>query len=265
MKKIYLLTSVAFIAGLIFIIHGCSKKAEMPSTGATTQHYDTITSLANMHSNTAIWFHDGEYTLVTIEPGDEEKEESEPYKSLSATCSDSYAGSARAAAKTSFASVSYTTYASVTALRATLQTDAFMQSLGLTNSSNRSTYEKRNVIITTAYLFAISRESDNDYHMIIGDASGASANILNSEGSGLPASSASSYTAIKAVRDAIKAKFGTDFCTTTGYTHFSPAIKLTTLKASMFYDIDHAPGTVGPSSNRPNTSWEMHPINTIAF
>lgn len=265
MKRNSILLILLLTIVLATLVHSCTKKSEPVIKNALAPHYDTITSLDQMHGNSAVWFHEGEYTLVTIEAANDEGEEHENYKSTLATCPDNFTGTARKAAKISFVSTSYTTYASVTALRATLKTDAFMLGLGLTNSSARNTYENKNVTITTAYLFAISRESDDDYHMIIGDASGTSANILNSESSGTPTTSASSYTAIKNVRTAIKAKFGTDFCTASGYTHFSPPIKLTTLKASLFYDIDHAPGTVGPSSNRPNTSWEMHPINTIAF
>jgi hypothetical protein len=140
-----------------------------------------------------------------------------------------------------------------------------MQGLGITNSTPRVSDENRNRDITTSYLYAIARESDNDFHMIIGDANSAAGNLLNCEASGNPPSSQSSYTNINAVRSYLKTYFGTDFCGQSGYTKFTPAIRITVLKGSLFFDIDHAAGTVGPTGLRPNTAWEMHPIRTITF
>ena len=31
----------------------------------------------------------------------------------------------------------------------------------------------------------------------------------------------------------------------------------------LIYDIDHAPGVVGPSGMRPRTSWEIHPVTKL--
>ncbi len=101
--------------------------------------------------------------------------------------------------------------------------------------------------------------------MIIGDANSSAGNLLNCEASGDPASSQSSYAAINAVRTYLKGYFGTDFCGQSGYTKFSPALHVSVLKGSLFFDIDHAAGTVGPLGLRPNTAWEMHPIHNITF
>ena len=274
-KIIYL--GIIFSALLSVIIYSCSKETSDTKKNTAlaqapipvNQSYDTITSLAAWNKDTAIWFHHNQYTMVTYEERSDEENEEEEEKNNTGTaslvCSDAFSGSARAAAKTSFASVSYGTYASINAMRAVLQTDTYMRSLGITNSSPRVSQENRNRNITTSYLYAIDRESDQDFHMIIGDANSAAGNLFNCEASGNPVSSQSSYAAINAVRNYLKTYFGKDFCGQSGYTKFTPAIPVTLLKGSLFFDIDHAAGTVGPLGLRPNTAWEMHPIHDIAF
>lgn len=273
MKKFTLLLCIAFISIFSFIIYSCTKEKSLsekitPQPLLNIRNYDTITTLAAFKRDTVIWRHDGIFTMVTYEEDhDEENEISERSSGTASatTCSDAFAGSARSAAKTSYASVSYGTYASINAMRAVLQTDTYMKGLGITNSSPRVSEENRNRDITTSYLYAIARESDNDFHMIIGDANSAAGNLLNCEASGNPASSQSSYAAINAVRTYLKGYFGTDFCGQSGYTKFTPSIHITLLKGSLFFDIDHAAGTVGPLGLRPNTAWEMHPIHNITF
>lgn len=267
MKKNFLICTVLSII-IILAIYSCTKESSSsnisPQPLLSAKNYNTITTLANYKNDTAIWKHDGLLTMVTFEENHDEENENERTTATTA-CSDAFAGSARAAAKTSYASVSYGTYSSINAMRAVLQTDTYMKGLGITNSSPRVSDENRNRNISTSYLYAIARESDNDFHMIIGDGNSAAANLLNCEASGNPASSQSSYAAINGVRSYLKSYFGKDFCGTSGYTKFSPAIHVSLLKGSLFFDIDHAAGTVGPLGLRPNTAWEMHPIHDIAF
>jgi len=272
MKRKIIYISITITVLLSFIIYSCSKETSstenkpLIAPPPAVKHYDTITSLAAFKNDTVIWFHHNQYTMVTYEENtDEENEDKNISQPPSLVCSDAFAGSARAAAKTSFASVSYGTYSSINAMRAVLQTDTYMKSLGITNSSPRVSEENRNRNISTSYLYAIARESDNDFHMIIGDANSAAGNLFNCEASGNPVSSQSSYAAINAVRNYLKTYFGKDFCSQSGYTKFTPAIHVSLLKGSLFFDIDHAAGTVGPLGLRPNTAWEMHPIHDIAF
>ncbi len=273
MKKFSLLLCIAFIAIFSFLVYSCTKEKSSsgrlpPQTLLSARAYDTITTLAAFKKDTVIWKHGGIFTMVTYEENHDEENEINERSSGTAsttTCFDAFAGSARSAAKTSYASVSYGTYASINAMRAVLQTDSYMKGLGITNSSPRVSEENRNRSITTSYLYAIARESDNDFHMIIGDANNAAGNLLNCEASGNPASGQSSYAAINAVRTYLKGYFGKDFCGQSGYTKFSPAIRISVLKGSLFFDIDHAAGTIGPLGLRPNTAWEMHPVHNITF
>lgn len=271
MKRSLLLFCASAISLAVLLVYGCKKQnSSAPDEGlaSASNHYDTVGTLSSFEKDTVIWSHNGEFTTVTHEADHDEEFENEQRtenERTTATCTDAFAGSARKAAKTSYASVSYGTYASINALRVTLPTDSYMKGLGITNSSPRVSEENRNRSITTSYLYAIARESDNDFHMIIGDANSSAGNLLNCEASGNPPSSQSSYSAINSVRSYLKSYFGTDFCGQSGYTKFSPALRITVLKGSLFFDIDHAAGTVGPTGLRPNTAWEMHPIRTITF
>jgi hypothetical protein len=217
-----------------------------------------------MTGNEAIWNDNGIFRTVTILPDDEMEHDDERLSpNAGSTCTRNFSGVARAAAKISFASAASRNYVSFSTLRNSLALDNTMRNLGLGNSSPRVSQENKNVRLTNRYLYAIKRESDGDMHIIMGDAS--SANFFNCEASGYPSTSAASYAAIKTVRDAIFNRFGSDFCTRSSYMIFSPALSVNEIAGSMFYDIDHAPGTIGPTGYRPNTSWEIHPMSAIIF
>ena len=264
MKNKLIFVSIVALICTAVIFYSCNKKEPVAQHSLTaSQTYDTITSLTQMYTAAVIWNNHGDFILVELVDGDLDNENE--LNRTEAGCSNNFTGSARATAKKSFSTSSYVNYPNIAGVRATLQTDNFMLSLGITNSSNRVTYENRNVSVTSAYLFAIARESDNDYHLIIGDTPANGGTLYNCESSGLPSTSSSSYAAISAVRTYLKSYFGTDFCGVTGYTRFTPPIATTMLKGSLFFDIDHLAGTVGPAGLRPNTAWEMHPINSIHF
>jgi hypothetical protein len=286
MKKIlsqaFKLLAVSFI---VFSATSCDKNTKNDETSLTSEiaasKVDTITNLNQYNGVKAVWLKDGQYITVENVPysaeelqhdadekRNEERDNTEEKKELNKTaaCSDAFDGTARKAAKLSFAAVSYTTYSTITALRSSMYTDAYMRGLGISSAStsNRVTQEKKNVSITTSYLYAISRESDEDFHLIIGNSTSASS-LINVEVSGNPPSSQSSYSAINATRNVIKSYFGKDFCGQSGYTKFTPAIRIYTLTGSMFFDVDHGAGTVGPTGLRPNSSWEIHPVKSISF
>ena len=273
MKNFFLSTTGIVIISFTIILFSCKKYPVEPMQIMQTANFtDTVTSLAQMKSDVAVWFTDGKYITVTqvvtdeIENDEAEESEDESSRSQKGSCSNNFSGTARKVAKTSYSTGVYTAYSNISTLRTSLQTDTYMISKGLTNSSPRITEEDKNVSVTSAYLYAIARESDNDYHLVIGDANATPATLINCEAGGLPSSSSAvSYSAMKTVRDYLKLHFGTDFCNKSGYTHFSPAIKINVLKGSIFYDVDHLPGITGPAGYRASTSWEIHPINTITF
>ena len=87
---------------------------------------------------------------------------------------------------------------------------------------------------------------------------------MNCEVSGLPGSSAHSYHALKAVRQQLRDVIDADLPTDTKYHYFNPPIHVQ-VQGSVFYDIDHKPGVVGPVKFRSHlpSAWEIHPISSI--
>lgn len=274
MKNKVVLAASALLSLAVLIFIGCQKissanNVQQAVVKSYLGNYDTVLVLKQIGSNdTLVWKHDGMLTMVTYEEAADAENESTEATGRSAattTCSDAFSGSARKTAKLSFATpTAYLGYPTINALRAFLPTDAFMLSLGITNSSPRVANENHKDSVTHSYLYAISRESDNDFHMIIGDSNPVEGNLYNCEASGNPVSTASSYTAINAVRTYLKNYFNLNLCIS-GYTKFSPAIPVKLLKGSLFFDIDHTAGTVGPTGLRPSTAWELHPISAISF
>ena len=266
-KFIALCVTVFVTLALIYGFKNVSSKSqpETLTTKIVAAPMDTVTKLSQMRGDIAIFKKGNRYTRVTMVAANNEGElegNLEPRTGVAGSCSQIFAGKARAAAKLSYAAAPYQTYLSTTSLRTTFVSDSIMQQSGLTSNSPRITSERRNVIVTKAYLYGISREGDDDFHCIVGDINGTK--LVNCEISGLPPTTSSSYNAIKTVRDYVIKYFGSDFCVKSGYTLFQPALPIT-IRGSLFYDIDHKPGTVGPVGFHPPTSWEIHPVNDIKF
>ncbi len=232
---------------------------------------DTISKLADMRADSAIFEHNGKYSFVikskyveTVESDDVIKE-----RSVDQT-PDSYIGKDRAEAKTSIPDAEKIIFATTTELRASLISDAEMRSkkMGIGTQSPRTTIESQNVSVTKAYLFAISRESDNDLHLIIGNknSNGQPIKLMNCEISGLPNKDAPSYPILKSVRDYIIGFLGSDFTGKPGpgYIVFTEGLPMA-IEGPLFYDIGHAAGIIGPKSFRSPVAWEIHPISFIAF
>lgn len=185
-------------------------------------------------------------------------------EALAANCStNTFGGTDRKACKISIAVAPVQTK-NFAAFMAVLPDDATMRANpGITTSPNnkRVAEENHNYKITGIFLFAIKRESDNDYHLIIGNKKDS---FFNVEISGLPPVSSAGFQKMSKARAVVDAFFGGVRCNTGGYELFPEGIKIQ-LTGSAFYDIDHKPGTVGPDGFRPKTAWEIHPITDIKF
>ena len=177
-------------------------------------------------------------------------------------CADStFAGKARKSAKTSMVTATTEDFATVSALLKTLQKDAFMRAK-LTSNSPRAPEEKRYVRLKKdTYLYAFKKETDNDYHVIIGDnIDPKKATYFNIEISGLPATN---FKAFQTPRRALEKKF-VQLCNL-GYAVFSANPIKISIEGSLFFDVDHLPGQVGPIGFQPTTVWEIHPVSKITF
>lgn len=249
---------------------------------------DTISTLAELNTGTAIWKKDDHFYRVYLSAAADEQE----YEGVDKTssCSDDYTGSARVASKTSWSSSSwynnlslhlipvasdlkvltlkspppYLHFTGLDQLSGYLKPDSFMRLTGLNNSSDRNIYEQMYVLLDHISLKAIKREDDNDYHLIMQDNTD-STSFLTCEITGLPSDTSAGYSAFRQLRQYIQTYFGTDFCGRSSYTIFTPAIPVDNISGTMFYDIDHLPGTIGPAGYRPSSAWEIHPVRSLRF
>jgi hypothetical protein len=187
-----------------------------------------------------------------------------------APAGDQFAGTARKKAKLSIAAAPSKTFADLKTLIESLVTDdkmvAHKPKIKTTASSDRVTEEKKNVKVK-AFLYAASREADNDFHLIIGRATTKSPEMyMTMEVSGLPPQNSPALTELTAARDAFKTFFGTDLPGMT-YDFYDPPIPVT-IAGSLFFDMSHATGQrPGPASlkSRMPTIWEVHPVTSITL
>ena len=195
----------------------------------------------------------------------------EPEAKVTRNCSDNHFGGVlRKAAKTSTISASaYQSFATIKDVFSGFQlpSDQAMKSQ-VNENSPRIAIEKKGVKLGNAYLYAFTRESDNDYHLIIGDAPTlGAATLMNMEISGLPSPD---NTALDKVRsNFVSALKLNDQTCLSGYVVFTDKPIPVHIEGPVFYDIDHQPGTIGPVkgsvSLRPKTSWEVHPVTAFAL
>lgn len=185
---------------------------------------------------------------------------------LSAADGDVFTGTDRRDAKTTLASAGIEAYPLITALRSTLRTDQYMLSLGISKAPDaaRLDDEQRNVTVG-GFIYAIRKERDNDFHLIVGDQHCAVASCLMTvEVSAIPSLASNPYR--KTLAD-VRSKFLFHFNGTepsARYTKYDPPIPVT-LTGSLFFDVDHKAGTVGPAGLQSDTAWEIHPLSDITY
>jgi len=138
--------------------------------------------------------------------------------------------------------------------------------IGIDSASGRVTEEQRNVHLT-GFLYAASREADNDFHLIVGGDPAVSPEMyMTMEVSGLPPSASASYAALKAARDSFETFFGAHL-PQLAYDYYHPPIPVV-IEGSLFFDMTHATGQApGPPSlkSRMPTIWEVHPVTSITL
>lgn len=186
---------------------------------------------------------------------------------------DDYSGTARKAAKLSISTAKTENFQDVKDLVKSLVPDAKMiahkPKITTTAASKRVKEEERNVHVT-AFMYAASREADNDFHLIIGRDLKATPEIyMTMELSGLPPSSDASFKQLNAARDAFKKFFKGIGGKPPGLTYdfYHPPVTVQ-IDGSLFFDMTHAKGSrPGPPSlkSRMPVIWEVHPITKIVL
>ena len=124
------------------------------------------------------------------------------------------------------------------------------------------TEEQRNVTLV-AYLVATKKETDNDFHMILATTADGAGPYLTAEVSGLPRmGTAADKATLTAARQQYRVVMA-GLVPGKNYKLVDPPLPIT-VTGSLFYDMDHLPGVVGTGSFKPDTSWEIHPVTSIA-
>lgn len=177
-----------------------------------------------------------------------------------------FRGTDRKTPKTTIATGSREHFDTITALAASLPSDDNMLHHSppiQRDTMTRATEEMRNVQVP-AWIYAIKYESDQDWHVIIGtDPSAGAKTFFNAEISGLPTASAESFAKLLAARNALADILDNDLPSGSGYRKFSDPIPVV-VEGSLFFDVDHAAGVVGPNGMQPKTAWEIHPITKLS-
>ena len=184
---------------------------------------------------------------------------------------DNFKGTSRKASKLSLSPAKTENFKNVADLIKTLPAHEAMvkhkPKITTAATSKRVKEEERNVHVT-AFMYAASREDDNDYHLIIGMSPTATPETyMTMELSGLPPASSPAFPQLKAARDAFKQFFKDIGKAPPGLTYdfYHPPISVT-IDGSLFFDMSHATGSrPGPASlkSRMPVVWEVHPIEKI--
>jgi len=183
---------------------------------------------------------------------------------------DNYLGSARMAAKLSKANAKLEKFADLKKLIDSLPKQTVMENhkpkIDTGPKFGRVKEEQRNVSVK-AFLYAASREADNDFHLIVGrDPKLTPEMYMTMEVSGLPPknNAAFDFKDLKAARSAFKAYFGANL---PGFTYdFYHPPRPVQIEGSLFWDATHATGSrPGPPSlkSRMPVIWEVHPVTSI--
>ena len=184
--------------------------------------------------------------------------------------SDSFKGKARKATKLSIVAGAPRKFSDLKKLISVLPPDEDMikhkPPITTKQTSRRVAEEKRNVRVRT-FLYAASREADNDFHLIIGRSRSKSPSMyMTVELSGLPSKSSTHFKRLKKARESYKTFFADQLPGLT-YDFYDPPIPVE-VEGSLFFDMSHANGSKpGPKSLRDDipTIWEIHPISKIVF
>jgi hypothetical protein len=178
-----------------------------------------------------------------------------------------FRGTDRKGPKTSIAAADKVEeFATLDALIATLPPDDAMRNHQPpleTDSNSRFPEERRNVRVR-AWIYDIKYEDDQDWHVISGtDPAKTAKSYFNTEISGLPPKNAAAFQKLLEVRRSLAEILNNDLPGPGSYHSYKNDPIPVIIEGSLFYDIDHAPGVVGPAGRRPKTAWEVHPITRL--
>jgi len=277
MKSIVILCICAFL-----ILASCNSGNKIRKRQAVG--LDTITNISNLESKKkAIYKNEkNELFIMYYEPDPRDSlEENDTtqltrgggnyyasFKFISANerCeSDNFDGSNRLQAKISISPASMESFNTLTTLVNSLE-DADIVAAAIPNSNSlRIPDEDRNVWVKKAWLYCYSRQTDEDFHVIIGNTrkQTASTKFFNVEISGLPPSGSASLPLLRAARDSFFRKATENLCSSGYFCYLNP-VRIE-VKGSLFYDKQHHHGLHGTGTKRPPDAWEIHPVTFLNY
>ncbi len=185
---------------------------------------------------------------------------------------DTFQGTARRAAKISIADADVEHFDDIKDLIDSFPAESDMirhtPRITTDRTSNRVDEEKRNVEVR-AFLYAASREEDNDFHLIVGRAPNRTATYMTMEISGLPPANSRHRATLERARNDFKSFLESHplGLPGTSYDFYDPPIPVE-IAGSLFFDMSHARGgRPGPTDLRDDmpTIWEVHPVTKIVF
>ena len=185
---------------------------------------------------------------------------------------ENFRGTARRVAKLSIADAALEAFDDLQDLITSVPDEEAMTAhdppIGVASTSNRVVEERRNVRVR-AFLYAASREDDNDFHLIVGRAPILPPVYMTMEVSGLPPANHRHRATLQQARDDYKAFFQDHPLGLPGasYDFYDPPIPVE-IEGSLFFDMSHVTGgRPGPRDLRDDipTIWEVHPITRIVF
>ncbi len=179
--------------------------------------------------------------------------------------SDNFDGSNRKAAKISISPADMESFSTLRSLINSLEDADIMAASIQGSNSLRIPEEDRNVWVKKAYLYCYSRQTDEDFHVIIGTTKKqtASTKFFNVEISGLPPADAISFDLLHAARDSFFEEATENLCSS-GYYCYTTPLKIE-VKGSLFYDKQHHNGLHGTGTKRPADAWEIHPVTFLRY
>lgn len=179
--------------------------------------------------------------------------------------SDNFDGTNRRVAKITISPSGMESFATLRSLINSLE-DADVMAASIQGSTSlRIPEEDRNVWIKRAYLYCYSRQTDEDFHVIIGTTKNhiASTKFFNVEISGLPPAGDASFDLLNEARDSFFEEATDNLCSS-GYYCYATPLKIE-VKGSLFYDKQHHNGLHGTGTKRPADAWEIHPVTFIRY
>jgi len=259
------LLASASVAALLFVSAVCHHAATTTAAAPTSPVATTPvgTPLPTLTSPSG-----KKYERSHVAPPDEDEPVTiPPVPHGAAPNMDNFNGTARKAAKLSIGTGPTQSFTAIGAVLDSLPCDASMRAKHIDKSATSGRLpEEQKLVTVTAFLYAASRESDNDFHCIMGRDPSLPARYMNVEVSALPPSSSAAFATIRAARNQFKAFFtsNSDALPGPGYDKFDPPIPVK-ITGSVFFDVDHVPPAVGPTGMKPQSAWEIHLVSDLVF